>query len=81
MIDQMVLPEYASLKYTESAIIKGVQDGSISWGELSKPTKQKYRKLIAQRTDKTLLTTMFENLFKESVANLEKTINKYILKI
>lgn len=50
-------------------------------GRIIKANQKKYRKLIAQRTDKTLLTTMFENPFKESVANLEKTINKYILKI
>ena len=81
MINHMVFPEYSSLKYTKRAIIKGLMDGSISWGELSKPTKQKYRILISQRTDKTLLTTMFEKPFKESIDELEKTINRYIMKI
>ena len=79
MIENMVFPNFSQFKYTEKSILHSLQDGTIAWGELSKPTRRKYRNLIKNATDSSIPKTLLELPFQESINALTTMINNYLM--
>lgn len=79
ILNKIEYVDYSNLPYNERALIYSIKNNIVCWGELSAPTRLKYKKIISNNNNGFTLKKDLAVLLNSKHYSIQRQIDRYLI--